>query len=135
MDQIVMGLHAERVVTVTEDMTARNLGSGQLPVYSTAAMIALMEAASIEAIEHLLPPGQASVGTAFTIEHFAATPIGDEVRAQAEVIEVEGPKVVFEVRAWDGEDLIGEGTHVRFIIVLARLMGQLSQNNARSGEA
>ena len=126
MDQIEIGLRAERVVTVTNDMTATSLGSGSLPIYSTAAMIALMEAAALDTVEHLLPDGQASAGLSFDITHHAATPVGEEVRAQAEVIDIQGQQIVFEVRAWDNEDLIGEGTHTRVVIDASRLLDQLA---------
>jgi fluoroacetyl-CoA thioesterase len=127
MHQITVGLRAERIVTVDESMTAQSLGSGSLPVYSTAAMIALMEATSLEAIEHLLQDGLASVGTKFDIQHHAATPVGEDVRVQAEVIDVKGPRVVFDLLAWDDKDLIGEGTHIRLVIDTPALLEQLTE--------
>ncbi len=120
MEQIRPGLTGERTAVVTDDLTATHLGSGGLPVYATPAMIALMEAAAVAAIDHLLSQGQASVGTALDVRHLAATPLGQQVRARAEVTRVEGRRVVFKVQAWDEQELIGEGTHTRFVIDVAR---------------
>lgn len=120
MEQIRPGLTGERTAVVTDGLTATHLGSGGLPVYATPAIIALMEAAAVAAIDHLLPEGQASVGTALDVRHLAATPLGQQVRARAEVTRVEGRQVVFKVQAWDEQELIGEGTHTRFVIDVAR---------------
>lgn len=125
---IEVGLRAERVVTVAEEMTASALGSGSLPLYSTAALIALMEATAAEVLEPCLPDGTTSVGTAFAIEHIAATPVGEEVRVQAEVVEVKGPSVVFDVRGWDEHDVVGFGRHTRFVVNIAGLMASVGDN-------
>jgi predicted thioesterase len=122
MDNIQVGLAAERTETVTELLLATRLGSGSVAVYATPAMIALMESAAVAAIEPLLPEGQASVGVALDVRHLAATPPGQQVRARAEVKEVDGRKVTFTVRAWDEQELIGEGTHTRYAIDVARFM-------------
>jgi predicted thioesterase len=122
MNDIRPGLTGEHSTLVTEDLLATHFGSGSVEVYATPAMIALMEAAAIAAIDPLLPAGQASVGTALDIKHLAATAPGDTVRAQAEVIDVDGPRVTFRVAAWDSHKRIGEGTHTRFVIDLARFM-------------
>jgi predicted thioesterase len=98
------------------------MGSGDLQVYATPAMIALMEAAAVSAIGPLLSEGQTSVGVALDIRHLAATPLGHQVRARAEVTEVDGRKVTFEVKAWDEEEIIGRGTHTRFVIDVQRFM-------------
>src|SRR5574341_1792421 len=89
-DMIQPGLAGEQVITVTPDLTARHLGSGGIEVYATPAMIALMEAAAVAAIDPLLPEGQASVGVAIEVEHLTATPLGQQVRARAEVTGVDG---------------------------------------------
>lgn len=130
MDELSVGLTGERNATVLPELTARYMGSGGLDVYATPAMIALMEAAAVAAIEHLLPEGQASVGIAVDVEHLSATPVGEQVRAQAEIIDIEGRRVTFEVRAWDDSELIGEGTHTRFVIDLERFMSRLKQSRA-----
>lgn len=122
IDTIQPGVAGEQVTTVTRAQTARHLGSGGIDVYATPAMIALMEAAAVAAIDHLLPEGQASVGTAIDIRHLAATPLGEQVRARAEVVAVDGRQVTFRVQAWDEHELIGEGSHTRFIIDTARFV-------------
>ena len=122
MDNIQIGLAAERCERVVESLLATRLGSGSVEVYATPAMVALMESAAVAAIEPLLPEGQASVGVALEVKHLAATPPGQQVRARAEVAAVEGRKVTFKVQAWDERELIGEGTHTRFVIDVARFM-------------
>lgn len=125
MEDITIGLIGEKMTTVSPEMTAAYLGSGTLEVFATPAMIALMEAAAVAAIDSRLPAGMSSVGIAVDIQHMAATGVGEEVRAHAEVIDVEGRRVSFTVRAWDEHDLIGEGTHIRYIIDVERFMKRL----------
>jgi predicted thioesterase len=122
MYYIQTGLVAERSERVVESLLATRLGSGSVEVYATPAMVALIESAAVAAIEPLLPEGQSSVGIALDVRHLAATPPGQQVRARAEVIEVEGRKVTFKVEAWDEQELIGEGTHTRFVIDVDRFM-------------
>jgi fluoroacetyl-CoA thioesterase len=122
MHNIQIGLAAERSETVTESLLATRLGSGSVEVYATPAMVALMESAAVAAIEPLLPEGQSSVGIALDVRHLAATPPGQQVRARAEVAAVDGRKVTFQVQAWDERELIGEGTHTRFVIDVARFV-------------
>lgn len=129
MDTIRPGLVGEKTVTVTKDLTAQHLGSGGLLVYATPAMIALLEAAAVAAIDALLPEGQASVGTMLNVKHLAATPLGQQVRARAEVTGVEGRQVMFMVQAWDEQELIGEGTHTRFVIDVARFTERLQKKS------
>lgn len=116
MNTISVGLSGKQSITVTETLTARHIGSGSVDVYATPAMIALMESAALSAIDHLLAEGQTSVGTKIEVRHLAATPLGQLVRARAEVKAVEGRKVTFLVQAWDERELIGEGKHVRLVI-------------------
>ncbi len=122
MDKITVGLIGEYSTTVTEALTAIHFGSGSIVVYATPAMIALMETAAVAAIDPLLLEGQASVGTVVNIRHLAATPVGHRVRARAEVTAVEGRQVTFSVEAWDEKERIGEGTHMRFVVDVARFM-------------
>jgi predicted thioesterase len=129
MDTIQPGLTGEKTVTVTESLTAQHLGSGGLLVYATPAMIALMEAAAVTAIDHLLQEGQASVGTSLNVKHLAATPLGQTVRARAEVTAVEGRHVTFTVQAWDEHELIGEGTHTRVVIDVARFTERIQRKH------
>jgi fluoroacetyl-CoA thioesterase len=126
VDKIKPGLVGEKTTTVTEALTARHLGSGGVLVYATPAMIALMEGAAVAAIDPLLPAGQASVGVAVSIRHLAATPVGHQVRARAEVTSIEGRQVTFTAQAWDEQELIGEGSHTRFVVDVARYQQRLA---------
>ena len=103
-------------ITVTKELTAISLGSGDLEVYATPAMIALMEETASESVKPGLEVGQGSVGTCIAIKHLAATPIGMRVRCESELVEVDGRRLVFNITAYDEKEKIGEGTHERFII-------------------
>jgi len=122
MEHIQVGLVGERTATVTGELLATHMDSGSVEAYATPAMIALMEAAAVAAIDPLLPEEQASVGIAIDVRHLAATPPGQQVRARAEVTGVEGRTIKFKVQAWDEHELIGEGAHTRFVIDVARFV-------------
>ena len=113
-----VGRTGEARAMVTEENTALKFGSGTIKVYATPAMIGLMEKASINCVDSSLPQGFASVGTKVEVKHLAATPVGMEVVAEAELIEEDGPKLKFRITAYDGKEKIGEGTHNRYIIKL-----------------
>lgn len=106
--------------TVTENNTAISVGSGSLKVYATPAMLALMEKAACEAVASILNEGETTVGTLLNVAHTAATPVGMEVSATAELIERDGRKLVFNVTANDESGEIGKGTHERFIVLSER---------------
>lgn len=101
---------------VSEQNTALSVGSGSLRVYATPAMLALIEKAACKAIEGLLAEGETTVGTLLNVKHLAATPVGMQVSATAELIERDGRKFVFSVTASDECGVIGEGTHERFLV-------------------
>ena len=122
MENVRVGLVGEKTTTVVDALLATHLGSGSIEVYATPAMIALIESAAVAAIDPLLPEGQASVGVALNVRHLAATPPGQQVRARAEVTAVDGRKVTFQVQAWDEQEQIGEGTHTRYVIDIARFV-------------
>ncbi|MBQ4317171.1 MAG: thioesterase family protein [Clostridia bacterium] len=105
---------------VTESNTAQSVGSGSLKVYATPAMLALMEKAACEAIKDILGEGETTVGTLLNVKHLAATPVGMNVTAAAELIERDGRKLVFNVQASDESGLIGEGSHERFVVLSDR---------------
>ncbi len=113
-------LTGEATVEVTADLTARHLGSGTVAVFATPEMVRLMERAAVNALKPYLAPGQQSVGTMVNVRHLAATPVGATVTARARLVAVEGRRLTFAVTAHDGTDLIGEGTHERALIDLAR---------------
>lgn len=127
MDAIKIGLVGEQSVVADQTRSARHLGSGGVDVFATPAMIQLMEGAAVAAIDHLLSDGQASVGVSVNIQHLAATPLGQTIRAEAKVTEISGKKVTFRVQAWDEYELIGEGEHVRFVIDLSRYTQRLKK--------
>ena len=110
------GIKGYKEITVTKELTAISLGSGDLEVYATPAMIAIMEETASESVKSKLEVGQGSVGTYIAIKHLAATPIGMRVRCESELVEVDGRRLVFNITAYDEKDKIGEGTHERFII-------------------
>ena len=110
------GLKGEAFITVEREDTAKEVGSGDLLVYATPCMAALMEGAACEAIAGCLPEGQTTVGTMLNIEHLSATPVGMEVRAEAEVTAVEGKVITYALRAFDEAGEIGKGTHRRVIV-------------------
>ena len=114
--EITVGLKGEVTTLVEREDTAREVGSGDLLVYATPCMVALMEGAACEAIAEALGDSQTTVGTALNIEHISATPVGLEVRAEATVTEVSGKVITFEVRAFDEAGEIGHGTHKRVIV-------------------
>ena len=105
---------------VTESNTAQSVGSGSLKVYATPAMLALMEKAACEAIKDILGEGETTVGTLLNVKHLAATPVGMNVTATAELIERDGRKLVLNVQASDESGLIGEGSHERFVVLSDR---------------
>lgn len=113
------GNQYESVLIVEEKHTAKAFGSGDLYVFSTPMMVALMENAAMKSAEL---GGYATVGTSLNVKHIAATPMGHKVRAIAELIEIEGKKLVFRVTAFDEKEKIGEGVHERFIIDVEKFM-------------
>lgn len=116
------GMKAQKTESVTDDNTAVKYGSGGVSVYATPAMIGLMEGTCLAAVDPFLPEGMATVGTQLNIKHLAATPVGMSVRAEAELIEVAGKRLVFQVEAYDDKEKIGEGTHERYIIDLQKFL-------------
>ena len=122
MDALPIGLKGHAETLVTEANTAAAMGSGLLPVFATPAMLALMEKAAASSVQPFLDEGQGSVGTRLSVSHLAATPIGLPVRAESELLSVERRKLLFSVRAWAGDELIGEGEHERFLIDNARFL-------------
>ncbi len=110
------GLFAEFEHTITDVDTASNWGSGGLPVFSTPALVGLMESAAVIALRGHLPPGHETVGGRIDVRHLAATPVRMKVRARAELTAIEGRKLTFKIQAWDEAELIGEAVHDRFVI-------------------
>ncbi|MGI6462608.1 MAG: thioesterase family protein [Candidatus Scatomorpha sp.] len=114
--EIKIGTKGYKEDFVRKENTAAAIGSGTVEVFATPAMIALMENAALDAIAPFLKENESSVGTNISTSHLAASPLGIEVWATAEVIEVDRRRIVFAVKAFDENEMIGEGTHERFVI-------------------
>ena len=122
--ELTKGIIGKKELTVTMDKTAAAVGSGLLDVFATPQMIALMEATASESVAPHLDEGSTSVGTLVNVSHVAATPVGMTVRCESELIEFEGRKLVFTVKAYDECGLIGEGSHERFIVFSEKFMAK-----------
>src|ERR1700686_518436 len=118
LENVRIGMTAEKTVTVTSDMTVGHFVAHMPQVYATPMMILHMEMASGSAIASHLPEGFVSVGMDVKVRHLAATPVGRTVRAISGVIKIDPKSVVFEVEAWDGGGKIGDGPHLRGIVNL-----------------
>jgi len=114
------GLTGSASITVGEEHTAPRVGSGRVHVLATPVMINLMEAAALQAIEALLPPGHQTLGTHLDVGHYAATPVGMGLRATAVVTRIEGRTVEFRVEASDDKERVGDGRHTRVVVNVER---------------
>ena len=121
---LVIGLKGCAETTVTEQNTAAAVGSGSLPVFATPMMVALIEAAAVNALEGQLAEGETSVGTHMDVSHDSATPIRLRVRAEAELTGLEGRCLTFSVSAYDEAGPIGKGVHTRFIVQSERFLAK-----------
>lgn len=119
---ITVGMRGEVASCVEREDTAKEVGSGSLLVYATPCMVALMEGAACEAIADAIGEDKTTVGTELNISHMSATPVGLEVRAEAEVTAVEGNTVTFTVTAYDEAGKIGQGTHKRVVVSAQRFL-------------
>lgn len=120
--EITVGMKGEVSTLVEKEDTAAEVGSGSLLVYATPCMVALMEGAACEAIAPAMDENQTTVGMELNIQHISATPVGLEVRAEAEVTEVDGKIITFRLTAYDEAGKIGEGTHKRCIVASQRFL-------------
>ena len=120
--EIIPGMKAEVGTLVETEDTAEAVGSGSLKVYATPCMVAMMEGAACEAIAEAIPEGKTSVGIELNIRHTSATPVGMEVRAEAEVTAVEKNIISFNVTAYDESGKIGEGTHKRAVVTAQKFL-------------
>ena len=123
--EITVGMKGEATNLVEREDTALEVGSGNLLVYATPCMVALMEGAACEAIVDALPEDKTSVGISLNISHLAATPVGMDVRAEAIVTEVDGNTITFQITAYDEAGKIGEGTHKRAIVTTQRFLDKV----------
>lgn len=119
------GLSARSDTTVSEQNTAATMGSGDLPVFATPAMVALMEHAAMTAVAAHLPEGSTTVGAEMNVTHIKPSALGTAISATAVLTAVEGRKLVFNVGARDAEGVIGEGVHIRYVVDRERFMARL----------
>jgi len=124
------GLSGSARISVGEEHTAPRVGSGRVHVLATPVMINLMEAAALQAIEALLPSGHQSLGTHLDVGHYAATPVGMNLRATAVVTRVEGRTVEFRVEAFDDKERVGDGRHTRVVVNVERFDARVQRKLA-----
>ena len=120
-----IGLSHTSTTTVNNTNTARTYGSGGLDVFATPAMIGLMENAAMTAVENDLPEGSSTVGAHISTSHIKPSKMGAKIKATAVLEEIDGRKLTFKVSASDDEGLIGEGTHIRYIVDIERFMAKI----------
>jgi fluoroacetyl-CoA thioesterase len=120
-----VGLRGEVTLVVGENDTADKMGAGGVRVFATPRMIGLMENAAWTAVQPELPEGDTTVGTLVNVRHLAATPIGERVVVTAELVEIDGRRLVFHVSARDEHRQVGEGTHERTRVNLQRFLERL----------
>jgi predicted thioesterase len=133
MDALKPGLQGRADLLVGEEHTAPRVGSGRVHVLATPVMINLFEAAALDAVERLLPAGRQSLGTVLNVRHVAATPVGMRVSATAEVTSVEGRTIRFRVEARDERELIGDGTHERVVVNVAKFDERVQRKLMKGG--
>src|SRR5215475_12386272 len=125
------GLKGHAQILVGVKHTAPSIGSGRVPVLATPVMINVIEAAALAAAEHLLPAGYQSLGIHLDVRHFAATPIGMRVRATAVLTAIDGRTLTFRVEARDEKEPIGDGTHQRVVVNVARFDERVQRKLAK----
>lgn len=119
------GLKHQSVMVVNEGNTAEFIGSGDMAVLATPAMVALMENAAMMAVALHLEQGETTVGSMISTSHLKPSKVGRSISAIAELVEVEGRKLTFKISAYDGDTLIGEGDHVRFVVNREKFLSKL----------
>ena len=127
MTELVPGLIGERLIVVTEEYSAKHLGSGNVMVLATPAMIMVMEQTAMRSVDPLLPVDQNTVGIRVDVAHLAATPLGMTVRIRTELLDVDDRRLKFRVEAFDDQEKVGEGTHERVIVNLDRFQQRLQE--------
>ena len=128
------GIKNKMEIVVTEDRTAKAMGSGELPVFATPAMIALVEETCWRSVADELESGQGTVGTMLDVRHVSATPVGMKVWCESELVGVDGRKLTFSVKVFDEAGLVGEGTHERFIIDNKRFLEKAAAKTANAAK-
>jgi predicted thioesterase len=124
------GIKGKIELIVTKDKCAGALGSGELDVFATPAMVALMEETAWKSVVSELQPGEGTVGTALNVRHLAATPVGLRVTCETELTLVDRRRLVFDVKVYDPFGLVGEGTHERFVIQYEKFIKKVDEKRA-----
>lgn len=119
------GLSGQSRTVVASGNTAAEMGSGDLPVFATPSMVALMENAALQAVVEALPAGCTTVGAEMNVTHIKPSGMGAEITATAVLTEVEGRKLTFNVGARDTEGMIGEGVHIRYVVDREKFMSKV----------
>lgn len=135
LENLKTGLAGTAEIVVGTRDTAPHVGSGKIKVLATPVMVNLMEEASLNAVEGLLPEGHQTVGTRLEITHTAATPVGMHVIARAVLTRVEGRRLTFHVSARDDQETIGEGLHERIVVNVARFDKRSQEKAAKPRRA
>ncbi len=125
MEKLVAGLSASSTTIVKAENTAVSMGSGDLPVFATPAMVALMEHAAMQAVSKALPDEATTVGAEMNVSHIKPSGIGGRITATAVLTRIEGRKLTFQVGARDEAGMIGEGTHVRYAVDRVRFLSKI----------
>lgn len=125
------GIKGRIELTVTKDKCAGAVGSGELDVFATPAMIALIEETCWKSVAPYLEPGEGTVGTALNVRHVAATPVGLKVTCETELTLLDRRRLVFDVRVFDPFGLVGEGTHERFVIQYEKFMKKVDEKRGK----
>ncbi|MGV9381337.1 thioesterase family protein [Nonomuraea sp. NPDC003707] len=118
------GLRAQLLIMVEVEDTAKKVGSGDVPVLATPRLLALAEAATVQALDKHLEPGETSVGTRVELEHLAASPLGTHVQIGVELTEVDGRRLVFAFEAHDKHAVVGRGTIERIVVDRAKFLAR-----------
>ncbi len=120
-----IGLTYTSTLVISKDHVAAVMGSGDLHVFATPAMVALMENAAMLAVANHLSEGSTTVGAMMNTSHVKPSPVGDEVKATAVLTGIEGRKLTFSVKAEDSKGIIGEAVHVRYVVDKEKFMSKL----------
>ena len=130
---LATGIKGNRELVVTKELTAQAMGSGELPVFATPAVVALEEETAWRSVAAELEPGQGTVGTLLQIEHISATPVGMKVRCETELTEIDRRKLTFSVMVCDEAGVVAKGTHCRFIVENEKFLGRAEKKAEAAG--
>lgn len=128
-----LGIKGKRERVVPYEQTAEYISSGLLPVFATPCMIQFMEETARISVEPYLAEGQSTVGTSVNIKHLASTFVGCKVTCESELVEIDRRRLVFSVKVYDEKELLGEGTHERFIIDNEKFLARLEEKKRTMG--